>query len=267
VLLVVSAFAVGVLASVLGVGGGFLIIPILILLSKLTSHLAVGTSLTTLVFTALSSTFAYSRQGRIDYKVGLMLAVGTVPGAILGAYVTKFISARMLTLLLGLLLIYIGIRIFTRSRRPAEKNRACQPSSPWRRSIVDSSGVVFDYNVNMRRGIPLSLLGGFSSGLLGIGGGVVLMPVMVLGVGLPIHIAVATSMFVMIFTSLSGAMTHLLLGHVLLHYVLLLAVGVSIGTQVGARIAKRLKSRTLERVFSVSLFILGLRMAIIYLLG
>ncbi|MBL7118710.1 sulfite exporter TauE/SafE family protein, partial [Candidatus Bathyarchaeota archaeon] len=205
VILVASAFAIGIIASLLGVGGGFLIVPILIFLSGLTSHLAIGNSLMTLVFTALSSTYAYSIQKRIDYKVGLILAIGTIPGAVLGAYATRYISATLLTLLLGLLLIYISIRMFMRSREKTEKHAPSQVSSSWRRRIVDSSGVVFDYSVDLGRGIPLSFLVGFSSGLLGIGGGIVLMPVLVLGVGFPIHIAVATSMFVEIFTSLSGA--------------------------------------------------------------
>jgi uncharacterized membrane protein YfcA len=265
-ILVASAFATGILASLLGVGGGFLIVPIIMFLCGLDSHFAIGTSLMTLVFTATSSTFAYFKQKRIDYKIGLILAACTTPGAILGAYTTKFISAGVLTLLLGLLLIYVGIKVLTRSKEQKDERSLRPTSFSRKRSIVDSFGVVFDYSVDLERGMPLSFLEGFFSGLLGIGGGIVMMPVLVLGVGFPIHIAVATSMFVMIFTTLSGAITHLLLGHVIIQYVILLAIGVSIGTQIGARIARRLKSKTLERVFGASLLLLGLRIVVMYLL-
>ena len=91
VTLALLAVLVGVVAAMTGVGGGFLIVLILNLFFDLSVHQAVGTSLVTIIFTALFSTFAYARQKRIDYKLGSIFAIGTVPGAILGAYTTKFL--------------------------------------------------------------------------------------------------------------------------------------------------------------------------------
>jgi len=87
----------------IGVGGGFLIVPILVLIYGISTHLAVGTSAVMVVFTAVSSTFAYARQKRIDHKLGLILAIGSIPGAVVGAYATSRINERLGLAIWGLL--------------------------------------------------------------------------------------------------------------------------------------------------------------------
>jgi len=110
VLLSFLAFFVGTVAALVGVGGGVFIVPLLSLVFGFSVHEAVGTSLTMIVFTSLASTLGYSRQRRIDYKIGLILAFTSIPGAFLGAYLTSFISTRMLGLIFGLFLILLPSR-------------------------------------------------------------------------------------------------------------------------------------------------------------
>lgn len=263
--LALLAALVGMVAAMTGVGGGFLIVPILNLVFGLPVHQAVGTSLVTIIFTALFSTFAYARQKRIDYRLGLIFAVGTVPGAIVGAYTTQFLTERLLATVFGFSLILIALRMMGVWK--ISSIRSSSPSSKWRRSLIDSKGVTFEYSANMKPGIALSFLGGFASGLLGIGGGVVMVPVLSLAVGFPIHLAVAASMFIMIFASISGAITHLTLGNVQLEYAVYLILGVMAGTQLGAAVAKKMKEKALARIFGFVIILIGLRMIVSYLLS
>jgi len=264
VTLALLAILVGIVAAMTGVGGGFLIVPILNLVFNLPVHQAVGTSLVTIIFTALFSTFAYARQKKIDYKLGLIFTMGTIPGAILGAYTTNFITDKVLGAVFGISLTLIALRMsgilkFSSIGSPTA-------STGWHRRLVDSKGLVFEYSANMKPGIALSFLGGFASGLLGIGGGVVMVPVLSLAVGFPIHLAVAASMFIMIFTSISGAVTHLTLGNAQLEYAAYLILGTIAGTQLGAAIANRIKEKALMRILGFIIILIGLRMIANYLL-
>jgi len=264
-ILALIAVLVGMIAAMTGVGGGFLIVPVLNLVFGLPVHQAVGTSLVTIIFTALFSTFAYARQKRIDYKLGLIFTIGTVPGAILGAYTTKFLTERVLAAVFGLSLMLIALRMMGIWKISSIKS--LKASTKWRRRLIDSKGVIFEYSANMKPGTALSFLGGLASGLLGIGGGVVMVPVMNLVVGFPIHLAVATSMLIMIFTSISGAVTHLALGNVQIEYAVYLIVGVIAGTQLGAAIANRMKEKALTRIFGLAIILIGLRMIASYFLS
>jgi uncharacterized membrane protein YfcA len=262
-----GAFA-GFLGALLGIGGGVIVVPILVLVFLLNTHVAVGTSLSMILFTALASTYAYFRQKRIDWKVGIATALVTAPGALIGAYATKFFSSRDLAIILGVSIFCIAIGMLYRSSRPPQEaaNRTGPsaektPSSSrkgWSRRLVDSTGKAFEYDASIYSGLILLFVGGLASGFLGIGGGLIVVPILTVLVGLPMHIAVATSMLAMIFTSISGVSTHIMLGNVRIEYVVPLAIGIVFGAQAGARAAKRLRSATLERVFAVAVLLIGI---------
>jgi uncharacterized membrane protein YfcA len=253
-ILAVIAALVGIVSAMIGVGGGFLIVPILVLLFNMEIHRAVGTSLVMIVFTATSATFAYARQKRIDYKVGIVLTIGTVPGAMLGAYLTTLASGKLLTALFGAFLLLVSLQMMRKDYKSALSKVG------WHRTIVDSKGASFNYTARLVPGIILSFFGGVASGFFGVGGGAVMVPVMVMVVGMPIHIAVAVSMFIMFFTSISGAATHLALGNIMPEYALYLSLGIIFGTQIGAAAARRLKSRLLQMIFAIFLIIVAFRM-------
>jgi len=254
-----------------GVGGGVFIVPLLTLVSEfdLTSQQAVGTSLATIVFTSMASTVAYSRQRRIDYKVGLILMITTVPGSSLGAYLTTIVSSQLLGIIFGFFLTVVSLQMMFKpkpagsesSPSVATKNRLIV----WHRRIVDSRGTIFEYKANIALGFALSFLGGLSSGFLGIGGGAVLVPIMHYLVNMPMHVCVATSMFIMIFTSVSGVATHLSLGNVNLDYAFPLILGVVFGAQLGAYLARRTSGENLKKIFGTVLLLVGIRMILKFL--
>ncbi len=250
------AVAIGCLAAMVGVGGGFLVVPMLVLLWGLPMQEAAGTSLLMIIFTSSSSTLAYHRQRRIDYSLGTILAAGTIPGALLGAYMTSYVTSEVLEGLLGIFLMGLAVRMLLARELPDRKPELGEHST----KKVDAHGHVFEYRARPSRGLPGSLLAGMTSGVFGIGGGTLIVPLLRLGLRVPMHIAVPTSMFMMIFTSLSAGLTHAALGHARLEFAIPLIFGIVVGTQIGARIARRTKARVLEKLLGICLLFVGFRL-------
>jgi uncharacterized membrane protein YfcA len=256
--LVLLGFFVGVVASMTGVGGGSFIVPVLSIIYQFTSQEAVGTSLAVIVFTSLASTYAYSGQKRIDYKVGAVSAITTVPGAVLGAYLTSFVSSRLLGIIFSFFLIFVALGMLVEWHVSLPK--IVKNPRLWHRNLVDSGGKVFEYDVNILSAFVLAFFGGLSSGLLGIGGGALIVPILHLVAGIPMHVAVATSMFIMVFTSLAGVATHLQLNNVRLEHSVYIAIGVVFGAQLGTIIARRVSGKLLRKIFSIVLIVVSVRL-------
>ncbi len=263
ILLLPLAFLVGALASMIGIGGGVFIVPTLTLLFNFNAHQAVGTTLTMIIFMSLASTLAYSKQRRIDYKMGLTLAAITIPGAVLGAYLASLFTSRLLGLTFAFFLIFIAanmtFNLDVPRRRPPSKTQ-----KNWQRKIIDAERVTFKYNVHKAATLTFSFFAGLSSGLLGIGGGALMVPILLYAGNMPIHVAVATSLFIMVFTSTSGAATHISLGNVSFEPALYLIIGAVLGAQVGARFAKKTSGKNLKRVFGIILFLISISMILKY---
>jgi hypothetical protein len=137
----------------------------------------------------------------------------------------------------------------------------------WSRRIVDSSGAVFEYSSNVLLGLILAFFAGISSGLLGIGGGSLMVPILYYALSFPMHLAVGTSVFIMIFSATSGVSTHAYLGNVQFDFALLLAIGVVFGAQIGALVSRRVSAANLRRTFGAILVLVGLRMILKFLSG
>ncbi|MEM1546872.1 MAG: sulfite exporter TauE/SafE family protein [Candidatus Methanomethylicia archaeon] len=251
-------FIVGIVSAMIGVGGGFLMVPIFNLILGFTAHRAVGTSSFAIFFTALSASIAYLRQGRVDKIVGIVLAITSIVGASLGAYTTKLFSSIVLTSLFGLFLVFISLyMILTANREFRSRVRGSL-----KRIIMDRDGEKFEYHVSVGFSLIVGFLAGFISGFFGVGGGIIVVSLMVILMGLPIHIAVATSMFTMMFTSTSSLLTHLTIGNVDLTYGVTAGFFIALGAQLGAYIAKRIKPKQLKRAFGIFLIFIGLRMVL-----
>ena len=262
-LLTLFGFFMAVFANMTGIEGGMIFVPLFILLFGLSPQEAAGVSMATMVFGLGAGSMAYARQRRIDYRLGLALLMVSLPGTILGALITPYLSAKTLEFLLGLLLVPLGLRMVF--RRGLGKSHSSMPESSlgWERVRIDRGGTEFRYFV---RRLPLGLLIyffiGFVAGLLGIGGGAIKVPTLILLLGLPPHIAVATSVFTMAMTALAGGITHGALGHVLPVYVLYLVPGVLLGSQVGAWLAKRTPAAFLSKLLGWIVILIGLAILI-----
>jgi hypothetical protein len=258
ILLPFLGFLIGTVAALTGIGGGVFIVPLLTLFYAFSPANAAGTSLTTIVFTALASTLNYSRQKRISYRTGVLLAIVTAPGGILGAYLTTVIPPKMLGALFGFfVIIFVALPM---SIDPSSFRLKRSSTSGTSKHTVKPDEELFDSSRKMLLSALLSFLSGIASGLLGIGGGVLIVPILTLIVGMPIHFATATSMFTMTFTSTSEAVQHSFAKQINFEYALLLALGTVFGAQVGAYVSKRTSGKNLRRIFGLVIVIVGIQM-------
>jgi uncharacterized membrane protein YfcA len=255
-LLVIFGFFIGILASMTGVGGGVFIVPILTFFYDFRVNGATGTSLTAIIFTAIASTINYARQKRIYYKTGLLLAVTAAPGAYLGGWIAKITQEQLLGLIFGVFLILVAARMIVSLARRKEVDKTLPVKTD--AELVRSGKIIIV-------GVALGFFGGFASGLLGIGGGTLIVPIMAFALGMPIHLATATSMFTMIFTATSGVAEYYQAGLVNFPIALLFAAGTVVGAQVGAFTSKKISNRNLTVIFSIMLIVAGANMILKYM--
>ncbi len=255
----VAGYFIGLVAAMTGVGGGIFIVPLLSGLFGFVPQHAVGTSLLTIIFTAVAAAYSYAKQKRIFFRTGLLLAVTSVPGAYVGAHLTTVIAPSTLGLIFGVFLFAMSLQMIL--KRSAGEAAADSPAAGIPAPSVTDAQVVKS-SKKIALGLGLSFFGGLASGFLGIGGGVLGVPIMTLGMGIPIHFATATSMFTMIWTSISGVTRHALAHHVHALQAVLLAAGTVIGAQAGAGFSRRVSPRTLRRVFGLVLLAVSLQMIV-----
>lgn len=258
ILLLSIAVAVGGLASFLGIGGGSILVPTLHLFLGYPMRAAVGTSLAVVVFTASSATLEYCRQRRVDPLIVAVLAPAAVVGALVGAWLTPFFDEQSIKAVFAAILGYASLRMMEVLPSPAGKRTFFLGPSIKRR-LVDSEGEVFDYELNAATLPIVALLTGLISGFIGIGGGIVLVPAMVL-MGVPVHVAIASSSASIAVSSIASSSTHALLGNVRTDHLLPLLTGVVVGAQLGSRVARKTPPRRLRRVFGVVLLLVAARM-------
>ncbi|MBC8511541.1 MAG: sulfite exporter TauE/SafE family protein [Dehalococcoidia bacterium] len=263
----------GLLGSTLGVGGGILIVPMLTLALHLPIHIAIGSSLVAIVATSCTAASIYTKNRLTNVKLGLLLETATAPGAIVGGLVVALLASSLLSALFGVILIYVAYTMLVRQSPIAEgntvegnsakSNDAPANSSQWlSNSYYDRSlSKLVTYKVSH---IPQGLGAGFFSGalssLLGIGGGVVQVPILNMVMGLPMKPTIATSTFMIAITATVGALIHYYHGHVYPIIVAPLIVGVFLGARLGAELAQRVRGTLLRRIFGVFLFVTALLM-------
>ncbi len=256
-------FAVGVFGTLVGAGGGFILTPVLLLLyPHSTPDLITAISLVVVFFNASSGTVAYARQRRIDYRSGLLFAACTLPGAVLGALAADRVSRPTFDVIMGVALLGLAGWLLASGGEPHAHPEG--RGSP--RLIVDRGGGVYRYHARTGPGALLSVGVGFVSSFLGIGGGVVHVPLLVTVLGFPTHVATATSHFVLAFMALTATITHLLAGsfhHALgLRRAAALSVGVIAGAQLGAHLSQRLSGRRIQHLLAAGLLVLGARLVL-----
>ena len=239
--LVAIGFAVGAFGTLVGAGGGFLLTPILLVLYPHDSPQTItAISLVAVFCNATSGSVAYGRLKRTDYRSGLVFAAAALPGSVAGA-------------------LWLW-----RSPAPLAPD---EQRSGVRREIVDRLGNRYAFVVPLRRGALFSSVVGFVSSFLGIGGGVMHVPLLVRVLGFPVHVATATSHFVLAILAGSATITHVLQGSFAhghgLRRSAALSVGVVVGAQLGARASLRASGRTIERLLAIALAILVVRLALL----
>jgi uncharacterized protein len=264
IVLVIIGLVASSIGSLIGLGGGIIIVPALLsigmytnLLGDIPPQIAVGTTSLILIVTGLSSTLAYMKHKTVDYKSGFIFFAGSGPGAIIGAWVNKFLDLHSFNLYFGIFMIFVGVLLIVKNKLKPLKLRADKGVI---RTFTDPSGVTHQYGFQPLLGFIVSFVVGFSSGLFGIGGGSLMVPAMILIFMFPPHVAVATSMLLVFLSALISSATHIVLGNVNWWYALALVPGAWFGAKFGSFLNTKIKSNTLVNLLRAFFIIMGLRL-------
>ena len=259
VLLVMGLFA-GTYGIIIGAGGGFVMVPLLILAWHFQPSLAVGTSLAVVFVTAVSGTFGYARSRVIDYRTGALLALAEMPGAVLGAIAIKKAPAGLAQIIFGV--FFICLATYTALRRSVPAQAATVSASPprsgtSRRVIVTSTGTRYEYSFRLLPAMAATAVCGVLASFFGIGGGLLRMPLLISIFRFPVPVAAATSIFAMALSTGVGVASHAQLGNIDWSVVVFAGLGVLLGAQLGVKVSELLKQRVVITLLSLALVASG----------
>ncbi len=255
VLLVLFGFAVGVFGTLIGAGGGFILTPVLLLLYPHDSPDTITSiSLSVTFANAFSGSIAYARMKRIDYKYGLIFATAAIPGAVMGAIATYYVPRRTFDFVFAVLMMVVSVILFART-----------PAGP-----SEHAGKSMRLSVrNLRLGILISIFVGFVSSFLGIGGGIIHVPALAGVLGFPVHIATATSHFILAIVTFVGVAVHVMTGtfHHGVVRAIFMAAGVMLGAQTGAFLSARVGGKIIIHSLAAALALVAVRLMVLSIRG
>lgn len=233
----------------MGIGGGALVVPGLVFFLNFNQHKAHGTSLVVVLFLGLASVITYGLHGNIDWLLVVGIAGGGVLGAYIGARTARAIRARSLRIIFGVFLVLAALRMI------------------WG-AVVGANGAAplheaanFGIPATIGLALVVGVFTGFMSGLLGIGGGIVMVPAMVLLLKVPQQTAQGVSLAAMLPTALTGMLIHASMGNVDYRVARWIGLGAVAGALIGANLAVRTDPNTLKIGFGAFLALMAILMA------
>jgi uncharacterized protein len=256
--------AVGGYGTLIGAGGGFVLMPILLIIfPEAPAAQLTAVSLAVVFANATSGSIAYFRMRRVDYATAGVLALSTLPGSVAGALVVGSIPRRAFDVIMGILLIAIASFLVVRpaGSMPLGTNGPGSVS----RALVDRDGTSYRYRFNLALAVILSFAVGFLSSLLGIGGGIIHVPLLTTFFNFPAHVATATSHAVLVVTAAGATVTHVVHRDFgpFVPITIALAIGVVGGAQVGATFSSRVRGSMIIRLLAVALALVGIRLLLL----
>ncbi len=267
IVLLASGVAAGIFGSLLGLGGGVLIVPLLTLGFGLPLRESVSVSLVSVIVTSSAGASVYLKKHVANLRLGMVLELFSASGALVGGLIAFLLSEQVLAGLFAVLLLWVAVSMLRRSdARPA----APQPAPTEADGDADPAGEPSftdtlagpGYHVHhLPLGMAGSALAGLVSALLGVGGGIIKVPAMHLAMGVPLRVATATSNMMIGITATSSAVIYLLRGQIDPFVAGPTAVGVFAGATLGSRIAHRVDLRVLRLLFVVVLLYTSFEMA------
>ena len=263
--MIVGGAAAGVFGSLLGLGGGVLIVPLLTLGFGLDLRAAVGVSLVSVIMTSSVSAGVYLERHVADLRLGMRLELFTAIGALVGGSIAFLLDERLLSGLFAILLLYVA---FTMARARSEE---ASHDTPTVADVEAAQGLAGSstldrlsgegYRVrNLGRGIAGSSAAGVASALFGIGGGIIKVPLMHISMGVPLRVATATSNLMIGITAAASAVIYLIRGEIDPYIAGPTAIGVFVGATLGSRLAHRIDLRYLRLLFVAVLLYTAVQM-------
>lgn len=261
-ILILIGLVAGTFGSLVGLGGGIIIVPSLLFVNSLgileqsiSPQNAVGISLMVIVISAFSTTIANSKQKRVDFKSGLFFFAASGPASIIGSFINKYIEPDQFYLIFGLIMLLTTYLL--------AKQKTMKPINiKWdvTREYIDKDGKIHNYGYNIKLGYIITFFAGFLGGLLGIGGGTILVPMMIILFQFPIHVATATSVFIILLTSSLSSISHIYMGNVIFSYVLVIGIGAYTGGKIGSYISSKMSSNALILTLRLVIVLIAVQM-------
>ena len=256
-LMVASGAVAGAFGSLLGLGGGILIVPLLTLGFGLGLREAVGVSLVSVIMTSSAAAGVYLERHVANLRLGMTLELFTAIGALVGGSIAFLLDERLLAVLFALLLLYVAWTMWRAGRTTVTEDDG-SPGPAAAPEVTVSDGRVPTEH------LPLGIAGSFGAGivsaLLGIGGGLIKVPLMHLGMGVPMRVATATSNLMIGITAAASAVIYALNGGIDPYVAGPTAIGVFLGATAGSRLAHRIQLRYLRLLFVVVLTYTAIQM-------
>jgi uncharacterized membrane protein YfcA len=255
----------GIFGSMLGLGGGTIIVPVLTLGLGIDIHHAIGAAIVSVIATSSGAAAAYLRDHLSNVRIGMFLEMATTAGAVSGAFLAGIVNSAFLYVIFALVLAYSAYMMY---RRRAEEVPAHFPMGRWAKAL-HMQGEYYDpalertvtYNVKGARvALPLMYVAGVVSGLLGIGSGVLKVPAMDIAMRLPMKVSTATSNFMIGVTAAASAGVYFARGDINPVIAGPVALGVLCGALIGTHWMMRARSSSLRKVFVIVLAVVSLQM-------
>ncbi|MEJ2050701.1 MAG: sulfite exporter TauE/SafE family protein [Calditrichota bacterium] len=241
-------------SACVGLGGGLLLIPFLILIFDLPIKYVAGTMLFAMVPYTAVATFRNLKQGYVYFKIGLVMEIGSILGVITGANFTTFVPDLILKILFLAMVIYLMLTLripndspFNLVARGFNKINFIKPyisCQTARRAYCSIPALIL-----------VGFIAGFFSGLLGVGGGFLKTPVLIVGIMLPPKTAVGTALFMIMITAFFGTVEHAFLGHIHFHIGIIIAGGMIIGAYIGTSVLKKTSEEKIKKYIFVALLV------------
>ena len=257
-ILLIISLGIGIISTMLGIGGGVFIIMALVFLYNVSYVTSVSVSLSSMIALTIAGSIIYYKRKLVDLKLGLLFQMLTVSGAYLGAIATTIIPSNYLKIIFGFFLIVMGYLMLRNRGETSSKINVADKIIE--RRIVLGSGKEVVYHIPIFFSLISIFIAGLLAGLLGIGGGLIVVPLLTLVCGFPIHIAIANSTFIMMATSISGALTHSFLGHTDLYLTLIVSLGYFIGGLIGPNITLKTNKKILKLLLEPVIIYASIRM-------
>ena len=237
---IVLGSIIGFFSAIFGIGGSIISTPVLKIVFGLPDLIALASPLPVIIPTAMAGSYNYWKKGLIRRDIILPTILGAMPATILGALGTKIVASKWLMVLTGIMVILIGVGLIINSQNKK------------------LSVKITDKFVITKLAVMIGIISGIFSGLLAIGGGIIMVPAFIILLGLSMQEAASTSLICIVFMAIPGTIVHCLLGNISWHVVLSLGVGVIPASYLGSKVALGVKSKYLQAIFSIFLIIFGI---------
>lgn len=253
-LVFLSSIAAGFVGSLLGLGGGIIVIPVLTLIFHINIRYAIGASIVSVIATSSGAAAAYVREHMANLRVAMLLELGTTTGALSGAYLAGFLEGRWLYIIFSVVMGYSALAMFQKRHSnpnaPVPDDRLADRLNLHSAYFDESTGETIAYRVtHTKLGLFLMYIAGVVSGLLGIGSGSLKVPAMDLAMHLPIKVSSATSNFMIGVTAAASAGVYFTRGDIDPFIAAPVAMGVLIGALAGSKLLGRIKSNSIRLAF------------------